>query len=193
MYLEEKDFGNPKIEYGMFSKADQKKLNKYFKPIEQAKPQEDASVVSSISNSTPKYHYEYKAGKKHRVLNQNLQNDILHEAGEARKRRRVTSDLKKAKKSLKGNYHISDELANFLNKPKRSVMTKIEVTREIRDYIRKNNLQDPTEEREYTPDAKLKKLFTLSQQDKLKNPRWAEYRFNVFNLPTFLSRHFLQS
>lgn len=91
LYLEEKDFGNPRIEYGMFSKADQKRLNKYFKPIEQAKPQEDVSVISSIASSVdnPKYHYEYINGKRHRVLNDNLQNDIIYEAGQTKKRRRM--------------------------------------------------------------------------------------------------------
>ena len=89
LYLEEKDFDNPRIEYGMFSKADQKRLNKYFKSVEQAKPQEDVSIVSSISNSTPKYHYEYINGKRHRVLNDNLQNDIIYEAGQTKKRRRM--------------------------------------------------------------------------------------------------------
>jgi hypothetical protein len=100
LYLEEPNYNNPRIEYSMFSKADQKKLNKYFKPVEQAKPQEDASVISSIASSVdnPKYHYEFKGGKKHRVLNQSLQNDITHEAGQARKRRRATSNLKKAQK-----------------------------------------------------------------------------------------------
>ena len=81
----------------MFSKADQKKLNKYFKPVEQAKSQEDQSVISSIASSVdnPKYHYEYKAGRKYRVLNDSLQNDIAYEAGQAKKRRR-------AKKAQKG-------------------------------------------------------------------------------------------
>lgn len=106
LYLEEKDFGNPKIEYGMFSKADQKKLNKYFKPIEQAKTQEDMSVISSIASSVdnPKYHYEYKAGKKYRVINESFKNDIIEESIEARKRRRATSDLKKAAKLLKRSF-----------------------------------------------------------------------------------------
>ena len=90
LYLEEESFGNPQIEYGMFSPKDQKILKKYFAPEPPPPPpQDDQSVVSSImSDNThgPRYTYQYVNGKKRRVLNQSLQNDISHEAKQHRKR-----------------------------------------------------------------------------------------------------------
>jgi hypothetical protein len=101
LYLEAPRFDNPRIEYGMFSKRDQNILKDYFKDIKLPPMTEVSfpsanSVASSLSNTTPKYHYEYMNGKRHRVLNDNLQNDIMFEAGKARKRRRATSNAKKA-------------------------------------------------------------------------------------------------
>ena len=94
LYLEEPNYNNPQIEYGMFSPKDQKILKKYFAPEPPPPPpppppQDDQSVVSSImSDNThgPRYTYQYVNGKKHRVLNQSLQNDISHEAKQHRKR-----------------------------------------------------------------------------------------------------------
>ena len=70
----------------MFSSRDQKILKKYFAP--EPPPQDEQSGVSSLASSidNPKYTYQYVNGKKHRVLNQSLQNDITHEAKQHRKR-----------------------------------------------------------------------------------------------------------
>ena len=75
LYLEAPRFDNPRIEYGMFSKRDQNILKEYFKvpPPPAASVASNNSVASSVSNATAKYHYEYINGKRHRVLNQNLQ------------------------------------------------------------------------------------------------------------------------
>ena len=64
LYLEEKDFNNPRIEYGMFSPRDQKILKKYFAP--EPPPQDEQSDVSSLASSidNPKYTYQYVNGKK---------------------------------------------------------------------------------------------------------------------------------
>ena len=95
LYLEESSYNNPRIEYGMFSQKDQKILQKYFAheppppPPPPPPPQDDQSVVSSIMSDNsygPRYTYQYVNGKKHRVLNQSLQNDISHEAKQRRKR-----------------------------------------------------------------------------------------------------------
>ena len=75
---------------------------------------------------------------------------------------------------------ISDNLAEFLNKPKGSLIARTEVTREINTYIRANKLQDPTNGRKINPDAKLKKLLTLKPTDEL----------TYFNLQRFMSQHF---
>ena len=75
---------------------------------------------------------------------------------------------------------ISDQLAEFLSKPKGSLIARTEVTREINAYIRSNKLQDPDNGRKINPDAKLKKLLTLKPTDEL----------TYFNLQRFMSQHF---
>jgi upstream activation factor subunit UAF30 len=78
---------------------------------------------------------------------------------------------------------ISDQLADFLAKPKGSLIARTEVTREINAYIRANKLQDPANGRKINPDAKLKKLLTLKSTDEL----------TYFNLQKFMSQHFQKS
>ena len=75
---------------------------------------------------------------------------------------------------------ISDELANFLEKPSGSEMARTEVTRDINKYIRLHNLQDSTNGRKINPDAKLAALLKLTKTDEL----------TYFNLQRYMSPHF---
>ena len=75
---------------------------------------------------------------------------------------------------------ISDELATFLSKPIGTEMARTEVTREINDYIRKNQLQDKDNGRKINADTCLSTLLKLSTTDEL----------TYFNLQKFMSPHF---
>ena len=75
---------------------------------------------------------------------------------------------------------ISNELATFLGKAIGSEMARTEVTREINAYIRDKSLQDKENGRRILPDAKLKKLLKLKDEDEL----------TYFNLQRFMSPHF---
>lgn len=75
---------------------------------------------------------------------------------------------------------ISDELANFLGKPKGSEMARTEVTKEINNYILSNNLQDKNNGRIIRADTKLRKLLRLNKSDEL----------TYFNLQKYMSPHF---
>jgi upstream activation factor subunit UAF30 len=75
---------------------------------------------------------------------------------------------------------ISNELAAFLGKSNGSEMARTEVTREINTYIRDKKLQDESNGRRILPDAKLKKLLKLKDDDLL----------TYFNLQRFMSPHF---
>jgi chromatin remodeling complex protein RSC6 len=74
---------------------------------------------------------------------------------------------------------ISNNLAEFLGLEKGTKMTRIEVTREINKYIRKNNLQDFEDRRKINPDAILTKLFKLNQTVQLTH----------FNIQRFITPH----
>jgi chromatin remodeling complex protein RSC6 len=75
---------------------------------------------------------------------------------------------------------ISDQLADFLGKPRGSLLARTDVTREINAYIRANKLQDATNGRKIIPDAKLHKLLAIKGDEEL----------TYFNLQKFMSQHF---
>lgn len=78
---------------------------------------------------------------------------------------------------------ISDELANFLEKPVGSEMARTEVTRDINKYIRTHNLQDKENGRKINPDNKLAALLKLKKTDEL----------TYFNLQRYMSPHFAKA
>ena len=78
---------------------------------------------------------------------------------------------------------ISDELAQFLDKPSGSEMARTEVTRDINKYIRAHNLQDVTNGRKIITDAKLSALLKIGATDEL----------TYFNLQRYMSPHFAKS
>ena len=62
---------------------------------------------------------------------------------------------------------ISDELAEFLNKPKDTIMTRLDVSREFYNYIKINNLKNRVDKGTIIIDDKLAKLFKLKKTDYL--------------------------
>lgn len=78
---------------------------------------------------------------------------------------------------------ISDELASFLEQPTGSELARTAVTREINKYIRAHNLQDKDNGRKINPDAKLKQLLKLNNDDEL----------TYFNLQKYMSPHFAKA
>lgn len=78
---------------------------------------------------------------------------------------------------------ISDELAKFLEKPVGTEMARTDVTREINNYIRSNNLQDKENGRKINPDSKLSTLLKLKKSDEL----------TYFNLQKYMSPHFAKA
>lgn len=75
---------------------------------------------------------------------------------------------------------ISDELAAFLNKPQGTEMARTDVTKEINQYVKSNNLKDAEDGRKILPDAKLTTLLKLGKDDKL----------TFFNLQRFMKHHY---
>ena len=78
---------------------------------------------------------------------------------------------------------ISDELANFLQKPVGSEMARTEVTREINGYIRAHDLQDKANGRKINPDTHLAALLKIGSGEEL----------TYFNLQRYMSPHFAKS
>jgi upstream activation factor subunit UAF30 len=78
---------------------------------------------------------------------------------------------------------ISNELADFLGKPKGTEMARTEVTREINSYIRNHKLQDKDNGRKIIPDTKLNKLLKIKKGEEL----------TYFNLQKYMSPHFAKA
>lgn len=77
---------------------------------------------------------------------------------------------------------ISNELAAFLGKPAGTELARTAVSKEINNYIRTNNLQNPTNGRMINADDKLSKLLNLKAGDQL----------TYFNLQRFMKHHFVK-
>jgi chromatin remodeling complex protein RSC6 len=75
---------------------------------------------------------------------------------------------------------ISDELAVFLNKPQGCEMARTDVTKEINQYVKSNNLKDAEDGRKILPDTKLTTLLKLGKDDKL----------TFFNLQRYMKHHY---
>lgn len=69
---------------------------------------------------------------------------------------------------LKTPQTMSDELCKFLNYPVGAKLSRSEITRKFFAYIKENNLQNPTNKKNFIPDDKIKTLFKLSSNTELK-------------------------
>lgn len=126
------------------------------------------------------------------ILASSLKNDFKQLEKKYQKDIKVAQKQSIKKKRKMGNRapsgfvkptRISDELANFLNKPIGTEMARTSVTRDINEYIRTNKLQDENNGRKIIPDEKLGALLKLSSEDEL----------TYFNLQKYMSCHFAKN
>ena len=112
----------------------------------------------------------------------------------------IAKDLKNASKSKKSKKSsvpnpnrqlsgfvkpsvVSDDLLAFVGKEKGTMMSRVEVSKEITAYIEKNGLKDKENGRQINPDAKLTKLLQIGAGEVL----------TYFNLQRFLKIHFVKA
>lgn len=133
-----------------------------------AKIQQLSSLVSSLKNDF-------------RTLEKKYQREI--KLNQKKNSKRVKRSGTRAPSGFVKPTLISDELANFLDKPTGSEMARTEVTRDINTYIRSHNLQDKANGRKINPDTKLASLLKLTDKDEL----------TYFNLQKYMSPHFAKS
>jgi chromatin remodeling complex protein RSC6 len=62
---------------------------------------------------------------------------------------------------------VTNELCTFLGRPEGTLISRTEVTRMIRDYIKEKSLQQPEDRRNIIPDAQLSGLLRLEKDEKL--------------------------
>ena len=113
-----------------------------------------------------------------------LEKRVNRELKDARKRRRrVKAEGEEGAKRGPSIFEIptkvTDELCVFLGKPKGTLISRSNVTREINDYVKKHNLKN---KHDIKPDASLKKLLRLTDADHL----------TYFNLQRYLNPHYIK-
>lgn len=77
---------------------------------------------------------------------------------------------------------ISNELCDFMKRPRGSEVARTEVTQYIITYIKENNLQFPQNRKVIKPDSPLKMLLNLKESEEV----------TYFNLQRFMNRHFVK-
>jgi len=113
-----------------------------------------------------------------------LEKRVHREIKDARKRRRrVKAEGEEGAKRGPSIFEIptkvTDELCTFLGKPKGTLISRSNVTREINEYVKKHSLKN---KHDIKPDAALKKLLRLSDADHL----------TYFNLQRYLNAHYIK-
>ena len=76
---------------------------------------------------------------------------------------------------------ISDELSEFIGVEKNSMVSRISVTNYLIDYIKKNNLQNPSNKRIILPDESLTKIFGEESKQK---------QIDYFTMQKYMNHHF---
>jgi upstream activation factor subunit UAF30 len=111
-----------------------------------------------------------------RLLKTRSEREVKQAVKDVRKRRSANRSPSGFVKPTK----ISNELADFVGRPRGSEMARTEVTRVLTAYIREHKLQDPLNGRRILADSKLGKLLKLQKTDDL----------TYFNLQKHMSPHF---
>lgn len=82
---------------------------------------------------------------------------------------------------------VTDELCNFLNKPTGTLVSRMDVGKSIRDYIKSNDLQNPADRREIRPDNNLARLLRLNPAELKDSP------LSYFNLNGKMNHLFVKA
>jgi len=80
---------------------------------------------------------------------------------------------------------ISSDMAKFTGWNPDDLKSRVDVTKFLCNYIRENNLQNPTDKRQIIPDAKLSKLIKYDSKKESEPLRY-------YSLQKFLKPHFMK-
>ena len=80
---------------------------------------------------------------------------------------------------------ISSDMAKFTGWNPDELKSRVDVTKFLCNYIRENNLQNPTDKRQIVPDAKLSKLIKYDSKKESEPLRY-------YSLQKFLKPHFMK-
>ncbi len=113
-----------------------------------------------------------------------LDKRVHREIKDARRRkRRVRAEGEEGAKRGPSIFEIptkvTDELCVFLGKPKGTLISRSNVTKELNEYVKRKELKN---KHNITPDAPLRKLLQVPESDQL----------TYFNLQKYLNKHYIK-
>lgn len=149
-------------------------------------PQESGNTIETISNLIIKMETIFKEGRAMVLELKNIRKEV---SKLEKKKVRKTRDPSRPKKSATGfalPVTISKELSTFLEIPEGTLISRTEVLRKIDGYVKKHDLQLPTDRRkinlELQGGIELRKLLGVPSEQPL----------SYFNLQTYLKPHFMK-
>lgn len=135
-------------------------------------------IESHFQKLDKAYHTMGVLRNEFRALEKNFSKELKLAQKQSSKRKRKNENRQPS--GFVKPTRISDELAIFLNKPTGSEMARTQVTKEINNYIRANNLQDPSNGRIIHPDGALLRLLQITPEQDV----------TYFNLQRFMRHHY---
>lgn len=155
-------------------------------PESETVPQESGNTIETISNLIIKMETIFKEGRAMVLELKNIRKEV---SKLEKKKVRKTRDPSRPKKSATGfalPVTISKELSAFLEIPEGTLISRTEVLRKIDGYVKKHDLQLPTDRRkinlELQGGIELRKLLGVPTEQPL----------SYFNLQTYLKPHFMK-
>ena len=150
-------------------------------PVQEAPVQEESSIDQVFKNLYEKINAVKGELSKLTAELKEAHKQVNKAVKESEKRQKKKADRPKREPSgFAKPTQISQELCDFLQKPKGTEMARTEVTKYLTSYIKEHSLQYAEDKRKIKPDKKLAKLLNLKKDDQV----------TYFNLQKFMKPHF---
>jgi chromatin remodeling complex protein RSC6 len=151
------------------------------------------SIISSLTNKLKVYKKKIDTVLKEKGI-ENKEKKVKKNDEKKEVKEKVKKEVKeKVKKERKKKEEIippsaitnptliTTALQHFLGKQDDCLMTRLEITNKLYEYIQINNLQNSENKKIINVDAKLKKLFNLNDNQEL----------TYFNIQSMINKHFI--
>ena len=144
-------------------------------PVVEATPVDSSESDESVLLRELKEALEHVRAEKGRLaeIGKNLATLVETLVKKTTKALHKNSKLRRVRKSPNPNsgfrkpVPVTDEFCKFFGRPSGSLISRTEVSKLIRDYIKENNLQNPSDRRTILPDTQLTSLLRVGSDEKL--------------------------
>lgn len=105
------------------------------------------------------------------------------------KAKKVAGEVSNKKSGFNKPVAITDEFADFLNIPRGTLISRVDVNRIVRDYINTNNLRDPTNGQKIIPNEAFAKLLRYENASAVED----KDKLSYFNLQRWMKPLFVKA